>query len=64
MQRRRYQVASRVVDELPLAEERLYRECLDLATRSKAEGVRFGAVLVKNGRIIGRGWNHKKWAQD
>ena len=64
MQRRRVQVPSRIVAELPLSEERLYRTCLDLATKSKAAGVRFGAVIVKNGRVIGRGWNHKKWAGD
>lgn len=31
-------------------------ECLKLASNSKG-GVRFGAVLVKGNRILGRGWN-------
>jgi deoxycytidylate deaminase len=41
----------------PVAENRYYRACLDLAVRSKGE-TRFGSLVVKNGRILGRGWNH------
>lgn len=31
-------------------------ECLKLAQNSKGT-IKFGALLVKNGRILGRGWN-------
>lgn len=37
-------------------EDRFGKECLKLAQNCKSP-VKFGAVLVKNGRILGRGWN-------
>lgn len=41
------------------------REALGLARRAEAEGeVPVGAVLVKEGDIIGRGWNHPISAHD
>jgi hypothetical protein len=35
----------------------LYKECMQLATNSRSTIVRFGSVVVKDGKIIGRGWN-------
>jgi hypothetical protein len=46
----------------------IYRECIHLAHQSKAEGERYGAVLIKNGEILGRGYNrgiaHAKFKLD
>ena len=40
-------------------DERFMREALVLAARAQAEGeVPVGAVLVRDGEVIGRGWNH------
>jgi tRNA(adenine34) deaminase len=41
------------------------REALALAQKAEAEGeVPVGAVIVKHGEIIGRGWNHPISAHD
>lgn len=41
------------------------REALTLAQKAEAEGeVPVGAVIVKDGEIIGRGWNHPIAAHD
>lgn len=47
------------------SEERWMREALVLARKAEAEGeVPVGAVIVKDGEIIGRGWNHPISAHD
>ena len=41
------------------------RHALDLAGRAEAEGeVPIGAVLVRNGEMLGEGWNHPIAAHD
>ena len=46
-------------------DERFMREALVLARRAEAAGeVPVGAVLVKDGAIIGSGWNHPIGAHD
>jgi tRNA(Arg) A34 adenosine deaminase TadA len=37
--------------------DKIYLECLRLAIQSKAEDERYGSVLIKNGKIFGRGYN-------
>jgi tRNA(adenine34) deaminase len=52
---------------LPTAEDdlRFMRAALDLAARARASGeVPVGAVVVRDGTIIGRGWNHPIGAHD
>ncbi|HET7650801.1 MAG TPA: tRNA adenosine(34) deaminase TadA [Gammaproteobacteria bacterium] len=47
------------------SDERWMQEALALAQKAEAEGeVPVGAVIVKNGEIIGRGWNHPISAHD
>lgn len=42
-----------------MSDEHWMREALDLARRAEAEGeVPVGAVLVRDGEALGRGWNH------
>jgi hypothetical protein len=41
--------------------DKLGKRCLKLAQNCKSD-IGFGAVLVKNGRVIGEGWN--RWATD
>lgn len=36
-----------------------YEECLRLARRSGSEVMKFGALVVLNGYVIGRGWNRR-----
>lgn len=38
--------------------DKIGKECLFLAHKSKGK-VGFGAILIKNRKIIGRGWNHQ-----
>ncbi|HEX6549345.1 MAG TPA: tRNA adenosine(34) deaminase TadA [Gammaproteobacteria bacterium] len=46
-------------------DEAWMREALTLAQKAEAEGeVPVGAVIVKDGEIIGRGWNHPIAAHD
>jgi len=37
----------------------LYRECIKLAMNSKGDMIRFGSLLLKEGKIIGKGWNRR-----
>src|SRR5690242_6254587 len=47
------------------ADERWMRDALALAARAQAAGeVPVGAVLVKEGTVIGSGWNHPIGAHD
>jgi len=49
----------RGVPETDAADERFMREALALAALAEAAGeVPVGAVLVREGEVIGRGWNH------
>jgi len=34
-----------------------YRECIRLALRSKGAAERYGAILLEDGEVIGRGYN-------
>lgn len=34
-----------------------WRRCIDLALRSQGKEQRYGSVVIKNGKIIGEGWN-------
>ena len=43
--------------------ERGGSECIKLAQRSGAD-VGFGAILMKNGRILGRGWNRRSTPEE
>lgn len=46
-------------------DERWMQEALKLAEKAEAEGeVPVGAIIVKDGEIIGRGWNHPIAAHD
>lgn len=46
-------------------DERWMQEALTLAEKAEAEGeVPVGAIIVKDGEIIGRGWNHPIAAHD
>lgn len=45
-------------EEIPNADEAFMRHALDLARRAQAENeVPVGAIVVKNGQIVGRGYN-------
>ncbi|MDE2346496.1 MAG: tRNA adenosine(34) deaminase TadA [Gammaproteobacteria bacterium] len=47
------------------ADQQWMQEALALARKARAEGeVPVGAVLVKDGVIVGRGWNHPISARD
>jgi len=35
----------------------LYKECLKLSMNSGSDVIRFGSLLLKNKKVIGRGWN-------
>jgi tRNA(adenine34) deaminase len=51
--------------DLKSQDEIWMREALALAQKAEAEGeVPVGAVIVKDGEIIGRGWNHPISAHD
>lgn len=41
-----------------LKDDALYKECIRLATNSKGK-MRFGSVLIKDGKTIGKGWNRR-----
>jgi tRNA(adenine34) deaminase len=50
---------------LPADDERFLRQALELAQRAEAEGeVPVGAVVVRGGEVIGRGWNRPISAVD
>ena len=50
---------------LPMSDEHFIREALSLAALAEAQGeVPVGAVVVKNGEIVGRGFNHPISAHD
>jgi hypothetical protein len=42
----------------------LYRQCIELAMSSPEKEQRYGAVLVKDGKVIGRGFNRKRKGTD
>lgn len=44
-------------------EDRFGKECLKLSANCKAD-MKFGAVLVRNGKIVGRGWNKRSTAEE
>ena len=51
--------------EQSVGDERWMQEALKLAEKAEAEGeVPVGAIIVKDGEIIGRGWNHPIAAHD
>jgi tRNA(adenine34) deaminase len=50
--------ATRIPDFDPLADERFMRRALDLARSAEEKGeVPVGAVVVRDGEILGEGWN-------
>ncbi|MDE2235668.1 MAG: tRNA adenosine(34) deaminase TadA [Gammaproteobacteria bacterium] len=56
--------SSSMASALP-ADQQWMQEALALARKAQAEGeVPVGAVLVKDGVIVGRGWNHPISARD
>ena len=40
-----------------LANDELYLECIHLAMQSKGKEERYGSIVVKEGEVIGKGWN-------
>lgn len=44
-------------------EDEFGSKCLILAEKSRA-AVRFGAILVKSGRVLGRGWNRRSTGKE
>ena len=39
------------------SQDPLWQRCINLALRSGSENQRYGALVVRNGKIIGQGWN-------
>lgn len=42
-----------------LSRDPVYQRCLELARKPKSSIMRFGALIIKDGRIIGEGWNRR-----
>jgi len=40
-----------------LVKDKFYNRCVNLAKTSKSKGERYGAILVKDGEILGEGYN-------